>query len=75
MRARTHTTTSMKLNHVVVLKSWNSRKQTAETVAQVGEPRTLTDALNLSERMNKTEGFTFGGFGQYYATERVEAAK
>ena len=75
MRARTHTTETMKLNHVIVLKEWNSRKQIAETTAQVGEPRTLTDALETSERMNKANGFTFGGFGQYYATERVEVAK
>lgn len=75
MRASSHTTEDMKLNHVVVLKSWNSRKQTAETISQIGEPRTLTDALETSERMNKTNGFTFGGFGQYYATERVEVAK
>ena len=75
MRASLHTTSSMKPNHVIVLKQWNSRKQTAETVAQVGEPRTLTSALETSERMNMHEGFVFGGFGQYYATERVEVAK
>jgi hypothetical protein len=75
MRASSHTTRSMKPNHVIVLKNWNSRKQIAETVAQVGEPRTITEALETSERLNKVEGFTFGGFGQYYATERVEVAK
>jgi len=65
----------MKLNHVVVLKLWNSRKQIAEIISQVGDARTLTDALDLSERMNKQAGFTFGGFGQYYATERAEGGR
>ncbi len=65
----------MKLNHVIVLKEWNTRKQIAETTAQIGGPRTLTDALETSERMNKANGFTFGGFGQYYAVERVEGTK
>lgn len=75
MRASTHTKEAMKLNHVIVLKEWNTRKQVAETTATVGEPRTLTDALETAERMNKTNGFAFGGFGQYYATERVEVGK
>ena len=75
MRASSYTTETMKLNYVIVLKEWNTRKQVAETTATVGSPLTLTEALKTSERMNKANGFTFGGFGQYYATERVEVAK
>lgn len=62
----------MKLNYVVVLKLWNSRKQEAEAISQLAGERTQADAQDLAERLNRHEGFAFGGFGQYYAPQRVE---
>ena len=41
MRASSYTTETMKLNYVIVLKEWNTRKQVAETTATVGSPLTL----------------------------------
>lgn len=58
------------MRYFVVLREWNSRKQAAEVTARIGEPRTLDEALDVADRLNKNNGFTFGGFGKYYATER-----
>ena len=63
----------MKAKYQIVLKEWNTKRRKADVVSVVhgGKAVSLTVASRIVNELNRYNGFTFGGFGQYYDFQRV----
>lgn len=63
----------MKTRYNIVLREWNTANKSSEVTAIVrgGKAVSLNVASRIVNELNRYNGYTFGGFGQYYDFQRV----